>query len=227
MRTWAQPHPCAGQAASWRRTATNPRADRQPNGERGQWLSARQRHRAAHQGCALPPAPPALVRAPKSRGRTAYLQAWPIGMLALAFGSPMHFPHYFLRLWNTPSSRQMHALQEKDGTYLSPHGRVAGWKNAAAIKSAEAARLISELWMPTLQKRMGPGIRIELEPSMLDERRLAEPSVRHGAATLLARAREQLFHSNQLPDAAAISAAHLELSTLSTGVESSTANTAP
>lgn len=128
----------------------------------------------------------------------------------------MLFPHYYLRLWNTPSSRQLHALQEKDGTYLSPHGRVAGWKNAAAIKSAEAARLISELWMPTLQRRMGPEVRIELEPSMLDERRLAEPCVRHGAATLLARAREQLFHSNQLPDAAAIAAAHLELTSLST-----------
>jgi hypothetical protein len=128
----------------------------------------------------------------------------------------MNFPHYYLRLCNTPRSRLLHALQEKDGTYLSPHGRVAGWKNAAAIKSAEVAMLISELWMPTLQRRMGPGVRIELEASMLDERRLAESCVRHGAATLLARAREQLFHSNQAPDVASIAAAHLELSHLST-----------
>lgn len=124
------------------------------------------------------------------------------------------YHYYYLRLLNTPSNPQWHALQEKDGAYLSPHGRLANWRNAAAIRTEPAAVLIRDLWMEALQERWGQQLRIELEPATLTARQVATTGASHGAATLLARARAKRFVSNQTVDAAAIAAAHLELSEL-------------
>ena len=116
---------------------------------------------------------------------------------------------YFLGLWNTPSMRQAHYLQERSGAYLSRHGRLAGMSSAAAFSSEDIARLCLELWMPSLQARWGASFEAEVEAVTFQGHVGFEPSL--DAATLLARGRSGRFASNQAVSADAIAAARIEL----------------
>jgi hypothetical protein len=95
-----------------------------------------------------------------------------------------------IRLYGTPSQFTGFALQEKDGAYLTPHGRMGSLCNAATFDTARVARLVFTLWVERLQARWGAGLRIELEL-----RSGLEPS--DHAALLAAKALAKRFASNQ------------------------------
>ncbi len=119
---------------------------------------------------------------------------------------------YFLRLWNTPPQAQAHYLQEKEGAYLSRHGRLAGMPKAASFASREVASLCIELWTPCLQLRWGKQFVMEVESVLFHGTVAYTPDA--DAATLLARGRSGRFASNQPIPAPALLAAHEELRVL-------------
>ncbi len=48
---------------------------------------------------------------------------------------------YLVRLWDTPDQSTAFALQQKDGAYLSPTGRIAAGRKAVAFQKPEVAEL--------------------------------------------------------------------------------------
>lgn len=116
----------------------------------------------------------------------------------------------FARLLNVPTQLNALALQQKDGAYLSPHGRLVGWDQAAAFTSARIAALCTDLWMPRLQQRWGPGFELKLE----EARGVLRHDAEEAEATLLARAQTGRFASNQSISLDAMEKARRELAKL-------------
>lgn len=110
-----------------------------------------------------------------------------------------------LRVWNTPSRWQLHALQQKDGVYLSPNGKLVGRAKAARFASDQLALACLELWLACLHSRHGHDVRVEIEEDDIT------PGDHSDAAILVARARSGRFAGNQSIPAGAIEAAKLEI----------------
>lgn len=95
---------------------------------------------------------------------------------------------YYLRLQATPTMPQFHALQEKDGAYLSANGRQVAWANAARFTTEAAAILFRELWLARLQDRYGDQVSVFVE-TMAAHGGRGEKLLGDDAAVLLARGR--------------------------------------
>lgn len=95
-----------------------------------------------------------------------------------------------IRIFGTPSQFTGFALQQKDGAYLTPHGRMGSLSQAAVFDSVLQAHLVFALWESRLRGRWGEGFRIEMEP-----RSGLEYS--DHAALLAAKALAKRFASNQ------------------------------
>jgi len=94
---------------------------------------------------------------------------------------------YLVRLWDTPDQLTAFALQQKDGAYLSPTGRLAAGSRAVAFPNLEVAELCLALRMPRLMGRWGDDFRTELE-HWRSEDRYAGADLSN-TALLLAKAR--------------------------------------
>lgn len=116
---------------------------------------------------------------------------------------------YFLRVWNSPFSSQRQALQEKDGVYLSPNGRLASSSKAAIFASRAQANLCAQLWTERLKDRHGETVKLEVE----DAQHAGAATKRHEAdvVLLVARARSSCFASNRAVQPEALLAARAEL----------------
>ena len=115
---------------------------------------------------------------------------------------------FYLRLWNVPEQMGAIALQQKDGAYLSPNGRLSGIGQAAIFTSEALALKCKYLWMPRLQARSGNGLRVDVE------RWTGNVQFEAGdldAVTLIARARSGCFASNKRVPLVAIEAARAEV----------------
>jgi len=126
--------------------------------------------------------------------------------------------YYFLRLEGLPRQVAAHALQQKDGAYLSPHGRVAAMARAAAFRSKASAELCRDLWMERLQRRWGTSLVIGLESSTGGGAMRQE--CLDGPAILLARARSGLFAANVAFPEGALQRAREDLARLDKQAES-------
>ena len=119
---------------------------------------------------------------------------------------------FFLRLLNTPAQFTGFSLQEKDGAYLSPHGRMAARSQAATFNSVASATLCKDLWQPRLRQRWGATFEIDIEEC--NDQQPSLGGLETGAALLLARGRSQRFAANQSVPHEAIQAAVAELAEL-------------
>lgn len=122
---------------------------------------------------------------------------------------------FLVRLWDTPDQLTAFALQQKDGAYLSPTGRLAAGSRAVAFPTPEIAELCLALWMPRLRDRWGDDFRTELEHWRSEDGHADDDL--NNTALLLAKARSGRWASNQSVSDEALQAALVEIQGMDQG----------
>jgi hypothetical protein len=75
----------------------------------------------------------------------------------------MDTTHSVIRLHGTPPQITGFALQQKDGAYLTAHGRMGTLNKAAVFVDEIQAREVWALWDGHLRERWGEGLHIQVE----------------------------------------------------------------